>query len=264
MLNFHYLLSFFIAFSSQQTTQQKTCDCAMILQKAYPNVFQSITDNKVVWYDGTSMTLDDGKQKDFKTLLENGDLQDQICAMQYPLSSEPFRVPQKYEDAGRVRYEPFFLKMYGNSPQAVQANLVEISWLPKHLNQKIKVSKINGVAQKLQQISNELDEHPEWVKYLKNPGGTFNWRKISGTNRLSMHSFGVTIDINIAFSNYWQWDNKNWQAKGEETDLKYINRIPLGIVEIFEKYGFIWGGKWYHYDSMHFEYRPELLVKNSQ
>ncbi|MEJ2663631.1 MAG: M15 family metallopeptidase, partial [Spirochaetia bacterium] len=28
----------------------------------------------------------------------------------------------------------------------------------------------------------------------------------------------------------------------------------------FEKYGFIWGGKWYHYDTMHFEYRPELLV----
>jgi D-alanyl-D-alanine carboxypeptidase len=24
-------------------------------------------------------------------------------------------------------------------------------------------------------------------------------------------------------------------------------------------YGFIWGGKWYHYDTMHFEYRPELM-----
>lgn len=27
----------------------------------------------------------------------------------------------------------------------------------------------------------------------------------------------------------------------------------------FERHGFIWGAKWYHYDSMHFEYRPELL-----
>ena len=34
----------------------------------------------------------------------------------------------------------------------------------------------------------------------------------------------------------------------------------MEVVEIFEKYGFIWGGKWYHYDTMHFEYRPELLV----
>ena len=28
---------------------------------------------------------------------------------------------------------------------------------------------------------------------------------------------------------------------------------------IFEKHGFIWGGRWYHYDTMHFEYRPELV-----
>jgi peptidoglycan LD-endopeptidase CwlK len=34
----------------------------------------------------------------------------------------------------------------------------------------------------------------------------------------------------------------------------------MEIVKIFEKYGFIWGGKWYHYDTMHFEYRPELIV----
>lgn len=37
------------------------------------------------------------------------------------------------------------------------------------------------------------------------------------------------------------------------------NPIPWEIVEIFEKYGFIWGGKWYHCDTMHFEYRPKLL-----
>ena len=33
----------------------------------------------------------------------------------------------------------------------------------------------------------------------------------------------------------------------------------MEIVRIFEKHGFIWGGRWYHYDTMHFEYRPELL-----
>jgi hypothetical protein len=34
--------------------------------------------------------------------------------------------------------------------------------------------------------------------------------------------------------------------------------MPQEIVDIFERHGFIWGGKWYHYDTMHFEYRPEL------
>ena len=32
------------------------------------------------------------------------------------------------------------------------------------------------------------------------------------------------------------------------------------VVEVFEKHGFIWGGKWYHYDTMHFEYRPEIIA----
>jgi peptidoglycan LD-endopeptidase CwlK len=41
----------------------------------------------------------------------------------------------------------------------------------------------------------------------------------------------------------------------------YQNKIPIEIVKIFEANGFIWGGKWWHYDTMHFEYRPELLGK---
>ena len=34
----------------------------------------------------------------------------------------------------------------------------------------------------------------------------------------------------------------------------------MDIVRIFEKHGFIWGGRWYHYDTMHFEYRPEMIA----
>jgi hypothetical protein len=26
-----------------------------------------------------------------------------------------------------------------------------------------------------------------------------------------------------------------------------------------ERRSFVWGGRWYHYDTMHFEYRPELV-----
>jgi hypothetical protein len=92
-------------------------------------------------------------------------------------------------------------------------------------------------------------------KYVENPGGTFTWRHIDGTDRLSAHCFGIAVDINIKYSHYWKWD-----LKDPEDEYHYANRIPVEIVEIFEKYGFIWGGKWYHYDTMHFEYRPELLI----
>ena len=52
--------------------------------------------------------------------------------------------------------------------------------------------------------------------------------------------------------------------------LKHPDKLDAGtydphkIVEIFERHGFIWGGKWYHYDTMHFEYRPELLPPGSK
>ena len=35
---------------------------------------------------------------------------------------------------------------------------------------------------------------------------------------------------------------------------------PETVIKIFEKYGFVWGGTWDEYDTMHFEYRPELAV----
>ena len=41
-----------------------------------------------------------------------------------------------------------------------------------------------------------------------------------------------------------------------------VNRIPPDIVAAFERHGFIWGGRWMHFDTMHFEFRPELLPAN--
>ena len=52
----------------------------------------------------------------------------------------------------------------------------------------------------------------------------------------------------------------HWYWRPHHGAIVYRNRMPAEIVAIFEKHGFIWGGKWYHFDTMHFEYRPELLV----
>jgi hypothetical protein len=34
------------------------------------------------------------------------------------------------------------------------------------------------------------------------------------------------------------------------------------VVRYFEDEGFVWGGKWLMFDTIHFEYRPEILVLN--
>lgn len=226
------------------------------LQKAYPDFVSKVDANSITFKDGTTFVYDDGKKdKSFQELLDQPDLEDQFR----------FEYPQKFpgkeglganQDPGRIRFMPFYMKMYGKTQEEVRANLREIVWLPKTIGAKIMVTKVNGVDKKLEAISQELDKLPALKQYLEDPGGTFLWRVIKGTNRLSMHSFGMTIDINVKYSHYWQWDCK---CTNEDAKLGYKNSIPKQIVDIFEKHGFIWGGKWYHYDSMHFEYRPEFL-----
>ena len=101
-----------------------------------------------------------------------------------------------------------------------------------------------------------MDKLPDsFVKYLIPLASKgYNCRAIAGTARPSAHGHGIAIDINVAWSNYWRY------RRTEAGEYSYENRIPWEIVEVFEKHGFIWGGKWYHYDTMHFEYRPELLL----
>jgi hypothetical protein len=217
------------------------------LISSYPEKLESADENTLYWKDGTAMIFEDGNEpQDFESLLNNADLHDQM-SQKYTAGKDWDLPPPVNFEPGRIRNEAFFLKMYGSSSREVQKNLVPVRWVD---GTSVMITSVNGVNEKLEAVVNELEQLPaEYKPYLKNIGGSFLWRKIAGTNRLSMHSFGIAIDINTAFSNYWQW----------EKNVKYKNQIPMEIVEIFEKHGFIWGGKWYHYDTMHFEYRPELL-----
>ena len=86
--------------------------------------------------------------------------------------------------------------------------------------------------------------------------GTFLWRTVAGTPRLSVYSFGAAIDLNVARSSYWAWSGYREGQRG----ITYRNAFPLKVVDVFERHGWIWGGRWYHHDTMHFEYRPELFA----
>jgi len=218
------------------------------LIKAYPEHLVGCDHNYLVWRSGERQLYDDGKQKSFDELLEHADVED-MFAFPYPVGANSYAPPALNVDAGRIRNEEFFKRMYGASKDKVKSQLTELKWLD---GKTLKIHRSNGVAEKLAQVSKDLDKLPaDLKKYVIDTSGTFNWRVISGTDRLSNHSFAVAIDINTQHADYWQW------SKGE---YRYKNSIPHEIVEIFEKHGFIWGGKWYHYDTMHFEYRPELLI----
>ncbi len=239
------------------------------LQKAYPEHIQTVAEDYIIWTDGTMMPArDDAPNKTQQEKLDSPSLLDQVDQVLYSLG-----IPANTDtyapngDPGRIRYEPFFRKMYGDTQEEVESKLVTIYWMPLIFGSSypLSVTTVNEVDKKLIQISNELEalvlRHPEYVRFLEYPGETFKWRFIANTTRLSNHSFGMTIDINSDASDYWQRELEGaGQPISEDAPLIYRNSIPWEIVPIFEKYGFIWGGKWHHYDSMHFEYRPELLA----
>lgn len=223
---------------------------------SYPDQLASYTDSELIWKDGSRSPLGKAQpNRPLAELLDHAGIRDQF-AIPYPLAVEPFRPPAIDEDPGRIRNEAFFLKMYGDCRRGeVTPNLRAVSWLPNHGGGTVQVTAINGVADQLARVSRELDLLPAaMTKYLVPMSGTYNCRPIARTNRLSVHAFGAAIDINAGFGDYWLW------ARRADGAVVWRNRIPERIVEIFERHGFIWGGRWYHFDSLHFEYRPELIA----
>jgi hypothetical protein len=213
--------------------------------QAYSKFIRSSDSAAIKLINGESFVWDDGKGKSFNQKLDNADINDML-SQQYIPEKNWDSPPATDFDPGRIRNIEFFKCIYGKSEAEVQKNCVSIDWFGK----KIRFNKINGGADSLKAVISDLSLlNKDLRKYFTITAGTFMWRVIAGTKNLSMHSFALAIDINTAFSNYW----RNAKNTG------YKNSIPYEIVSAFEKHGFIWGGKWYHYDTMHFEFRPEFF-----
>jgi hypothetical protein len=74
------------------------------------------------------------------------------------------------------------------------------------------------------------------VNELKTWDGCFNIRKKRGLSSMSLHSWGIAIDVNAA----WNGLNK-------------IPQLTPGFVKCFTDAGFEWGGTWTRKDGMHFQ-----------
>lgn len=234
--------------SQKQMARDSIPAGARKLLDAYPDAGMKYQGGYIVFSDGERIVYDDGKKKDFVTMLDNSDIEDMFTLLYDTVSP-----PRYLSDAGRSRCDALFKKMYGKSASQVTARMETVEWF----GQRIKFTGVNGAARQLRLVAAELSTKPHLRKYLT-PASTFYWRNVRGAQRMSAHSYGIAIDINVKMSDYWLWANP---GKGETARIAYKNRIPHELVHIFERHGFVWGGRWYHYDTMHFEYRPELLVR---
>lgn len=72
---------------------------------------------------------------------------------------------------------------------------------------------------------------------IKSYDGCYVLRNSRGSDRLSMHAYGIAIDLNASTN-----------ARGT------VGNMPPEVIAAFHKYGFCWGGHWKTKDPMHFEY----------
>ena len=105
---------------------------------------------------------------------------------------------------------------------------------------------------------------PEVRAWINNIGSVvgWNWRNVAGSQSRSFHAYGVAVDILPRSPGgraiYWLWAGPEWWNIPHER--RY--HPPDVVIRAFESYGFVWGGKWLFFDTMHFEYRPEVIILN--
>lgn len=243
----------YIEMDSYDINRKRDLLCLKIAYPEFVTSFERSTGDEVyvVMKSGKKILYDDKLPKTYEQKLANADLQDTM-EMLYPLYDISELMDENY-DPGRLRCYKFLKEIYGESRQQIEENLkgVNIGGKVCLFNER------NNAAKALKKVATEINllaQNSKLPAGVLPVNGTYNYRVIAGTNQLSPHAFGIAIDFKSDKRDYWKWATK-------ELGQQRLDSYPRNIVKILEDNNFIWGGKWAHFDILHFEYRPELIIK---
>lgn len=239
--------------------------------KAYYNNFRQVTFYK-------------NSPEDFDVIfrLKNGDIfyfADGVVVPPGKLESRGVYLPFFYRysresgwRSSNFHYGPFcydlFFSLYGKSRGEIEKNLIYLNIF----GSKVRFNRENGAAERLrraaervERLAESSDEVKRWIDSIGTVS-TYSPRRVANEPKVSLHSFAIAIDIiprNNRKQIYWYWTSRFNNEWWETPESERVT-IPDPVVTIFEEEGFVWGGKWFKFDSMHFEYRPELLEQMFQ
>ena len=123
---------------------------------------------------------------------------------------------------------------------------------------------ISLVEQQILRVARTNTAVRQWVDSIGTVEG-WSWRNVAASENRSFHAYGAAIDLLPRSlggrQTYWLWTS---QHTPEWWNVPYTGRYhpPDEVIKIFESFGFVWGGKWRFFDTMHFEYRPEVFILN--
>jgi hypothetical protein len=142
-------------------------------------------------------------------------------------------------------------------------NLVDISFLGKSVQvHKVLAGRLAKIEARIAEAAKTDPEVRRWISEIGSVAA-WNWRNVKGVAGRSFHAYAAALDIQPKdykdLHAYWQWSAV---LDGEWYNVPYSQRWhpPDSVIMAFEAYGFCWGGKWALFDTMHFEYRPEIML----
>jgi hypothetical protein len=182
-----------------------------------------------------------------------------------PRTRERLRaIVERNEASPPRRHEGLLSALYQAGTRGqTEARLVSVDFLGLKVSvHRLAAPALAAVAADLERLRETDPRVRAFFSGLKGLAG-YNWRPIDGTRSRSYHSYGLAVDLVPSSYGgrqvYWRWSmehDQDWYA------TPYARRwmVPETVVRAFEARGFVWGGKWLFFDTMHFEYRPELLL----
>jgi len=150
-----------------------------------------------------------------------------------------------------------------NNRDEANQRMKTIRFLGKPVNVHYMIMENLALVEELIRAAAKTDPQVQaWINGINTLDG-WTWRDIAQTQSRSFHAYGLAVDILPKSlggkETYWLWAARK---KPEWWNISYNERYhpPAAVIKAFETYGFVWGGKWLFFDTMHFEYRPEILI----
>jgi hypothetical protein len=156
--------------------------------------------------------------------------------------------------------------LWGVSEEQIRAHGRSITFLDhKMFVNELLIDPLSTAESELRRAAVTDAAVARWIEEL-DVTYSFSDREIAGSGTRSQHAWGMAFDlVPNSYEGrqvYWRWSRVFDRDGWDRIPVARRWSPPQSVIETFERNGFVWGGKWAHFDAIHFEYRPEILIYN--
>jgi hypothetical protein len=184
----------------------------------------------------------------------------------YAYSLEPLTEPLPAPDGLPAQCTDVLESLWGETESEIRTHGQSAVFLEHRMFvNDLLIDPLDAVERDILEAASRDGSVARWIAELEITY-SFTYREIAGSSTRSYHAWGLAIDLVPSsyegLAVYWQWsrvfDREGWH----QIPIERRWSPPTTVIEIFERHGFVWGGKWTHFDAIHFEYRPDILLYN--